>query len=76
MFLDCAAPRLTTRTASYRSLGPEIPESLKTVFPGLLAQSVKQVSKNSQKYGKYVKISVQGLSRHFFDTPGVLFETL
>ena len=65
-------------------LGPKSPKSLKKVFPGLPARSVKKVSKKSQMTRKRVKndskTTVRGLFRHFFDTPGgeaweVLFET-
>ena len=63
---------------------PKPPKSLKKVFPGLPARSVKKVSKKSQMTRKRVKKTTTsvhlGLFRHFFDTPGRearehLFET-
>ena len=51
------------------ALGPKSPKSLKKVFPGLAAQSVKKVSREAPKYPKKsqkgVKISVRGPFRHF-----------
>ena len=53
---------------------PKSQKSLKTAFPGIPARSVKKVSKKSQNDPKTsqkdYKISVRGLFRHFFDTPG------
>ena len=61
---------------------PEIPKSLKNVFSGRKARSVKKVSKKPPNTRKKVEsVSKRGLFRHFFDTPGRkarerLFETL
>ena len=53
---------------------PRNPRKVSKVFPGLPARSVKNVSKKSQstrkRVKKGVKISVRGLFRHCFDTPG------
>ena len=58
------------KTGVPRPSGPEIPKSLKKVFPCLPARSVKEsvekVIKSPKKSQKGVKISVRGLFRHFF----------
>ena len=68
----------------WRPSGPEIPKkSLKGVPgpPGPECQkTVEKVPNDPKKSQKDYKISVRGLFRHFFDTPGgeareVLFET-
>ena len=56
------------------TLGPKSPKSLKKVFLGLSAWSVPKVSKRVKKKPKSqkgVKITVRGLLRHFFHTPGL-----
>ena len=68
---------------SPEALWAQYPKSLKKVFPGLPARSVKKASKSPkepEKSQKAVKIRARGLFRHFFDTPGDfaredLFET-
>ena len=66
-----------------RPFGPEIPKKSQKGLPGHPGpecQSVEKVPKDPKKSQKDIKISVRGLFRHFFDTPGGeawedLFET-
>ena len=67
-----------------RPSGPEIPKKSQKGVPGPLGlecrKSVEKVPNDSKRGQKDYKISVRGLFRHFFDTPGRearedLFET-